>query len=74
VIFSLINSKGGEIFVPKIPSFRIVDLVEAIDINYKIKYVGIRPGEKMHEEMISTFDSPTTIDFEKCYLILNAMK
>jgi UDP-N-acetylglucosamine 4,6-dehydratase (inverting) len=72
VIFSLINSKGGEIFVPKIPSFRIVDLVEAIDINYKIKYVGIRPGEKMHEEMISTFDYPTTIDFEKCYIILNA--
>ena len=72
VIFSLTNSKGGEIFVPKIPSFRIVDLVEAIDVNYKIKYVGIRPGEKMHEEMISTFDSPTTIDFGKCYIILNA--
>jgi UDP-N-acetylglucosamine 4,6-dehydratase (inverting) len=72
VIFSLKNSKGGEIFVPKIPSFRIVDLVKAIDLNHKIKYIGIRPGEKMHEEMISTFDSPSTIDFGKCYIILNA--
>jgi UDP-N-acetylglucosamine 4,6-dehydratase (inverting) len=72
VIFSFKNSKGGEIFVPKIPSFRIVDLVKAIDANHKIKYVGIRPGEKMHEEMISTFDSPSTIDFGKCYIILNA--
>ena len=71
VIFSLKNSKGGEIFVPKIPSFRIVDLVKAIDAHHKIKYLGIRPGEKVHEEMISTFDSPSTIDFGKCYIILN---
>jgi UDP-N-acetylglucosamine 4,6-dehydratase len=72
VIFSLTNSKGGEIFVPKIPSFRILDLVEAMADNHKIKYIGIRPGEKMHEEMISVFDSPSTIDFKKCYIILNA--
>jgi UDP-N-acetylglucosamine 4,6-dehydratase (inverting) len=72
VIFSLTNSKGGEIFVPKIPSFRILDLVGAIADNHKIKYIGIRPGEKMHEEMISAFDSPSTIDFGKCYIILNA--
>jgi FlaA1/EpsC-like NDP-sugar epimerase len=71
VIFSLINSKGGEIFVPKIPSFRIIDLAKAINVNNKIKYIGIRPGEKMHEEMISTFDSSSTIDFRKCYIILN---
>jgi UDP-N-acetylglucosamine 4,6-dehydratase len=71
VIFSLLNSKGGEIFVPKIPSFRIIDLAKAINVNNKIKYIGIRPGEKMHEEMISTFDSSSTIDFGKCYVILN---
>jgi UDP-N-acetylglucosamine 4,6-dehydratase (inverting) len=71
VIFSLINSKGGEIFVPKIPSFRIIDLAKSILDNHKIKFTGIRPGEKIHEEMISTFDSLNTVDFGKCYIILN---
>jgi len=71
VIFSLINSKGGEIFVPKIPSFRIIDLAKSILVNHKIKFTGIRPGEKIHEEMISTFDSLNTVDFGKCYIILN---
>jgi len=71
VIYSLMNSKGGEIFVPKIPSFYIIDLAKAISEDCKIKIIGIRPGEKMHEEMISYYDSPNTIDLGKCYAILN---
>jgi len=72
VIYSLMNSKGGEIFVPKIPSFRIIDLAKAISEECKTKIVGIRPGEKIHEEMISSFDSPNTVDLGRCYAILNA--
>ena len=47
------NSKGGEIFDPKIPNFKVTDLAKAIDNKCKIKIIGIRPGEKLHEEMIS---------------------
>jgi UDP-N-acetylglucosamine 4,6-dehydratase len=71
VIYSLINSKGGEIFIPKIPSFYIVDLARAISKDCKIKIIGVRPGEKIHEEMISSFDSPNTIDLRSYYAILN---
>ena len=56
-IYSLINLKGGEIFVPKIPSFRIIDLAKAISNESKIKVIGIRPGEKVHEEMISAHEN-----------------
>ena len=69
-IHSLINLKGGEIFVPKIPSFRITDLAKAINKDSKIKIIGIRPGEKMHEEMISTHDSANTYDLGKYYIII----
>ena len=71
VIFCLMNFKGGEIFIPKIPSFYIVDLARAVSEDCKIKIIGIRPGEKIHEEMISSYDSPNTIDLGKCYAILN---
>jgi UDP-N-acetylglucosamine 4,6-dehydratase (inverting) len=71
VIHSLIHLKGGEIFVPKIPSFNIMDLAKAVDKTCKIKIVGIRPGEKLHEEMISIYDSPNTVELEKGYVILN---
>lgn len=71
VIYSLMNAKGGEIFVPKIPSFRIIDLAKAVSENCKTKIIGIRPGEKIHEEMISSFDSQNTVDLGKCYAILN---
>ena len=56
---NLILSKmqGSEVFIPKIPSYRILDVVKAINKNKKIKYIGIRPGEKIHEELISTADS-----------------
>lgn len=72
VIYSLMNLKGGEIFVPKIPSFYITDLAKAVSQDCKIKITGIRPGEKIHEEMISFYDSPNTIDLGRCYAILNA--
>jgi FlaA1/EpsC-like NDP-sugar epimerase len=72
VIYSFMNLKGGEIFVPKIPSFYITDLAKAVSEDCKIKITGIRPGEKMHEEMISFYDSPNTIDLGRCYVILNA--
>jgi UDP-N-acetylglucosamine 4,6-dehydratase len=72
VINSLINFKGGEIFIPKLPSFYIVDLARAVCENCKIKIIGIRPGEKIHEEMISSYDAPNTIDLGKCYAILNS--
>ena len=61
---------GTEIFVPKIPSYRITDVAKAIAPNCKIEVVGIRPGEKLHEEMITTSDSATTIDIGPYYVIL----
>ena len=71
VTYSLMNLKGGEIFVPKIPSFYIIDLAKAVSENCKIKIIGVRPGEKIHEEMISSYDSLNTIDLGRCYSILN---
>jgi len=70
VLWSLKNSKGGEIFVPKIPSYKITDLAKAIAPNCKIKYVGIRAGEKIHEEMISVSEGYNTIDLGKYYSII----
>jgi FlaA1/EpsC-like NDP-sugar epimerase len=72
VIYALMNLRGGEIFVPKIPSFYIMDLAKAVSENCRIKIIGIRPGEKMHEEMISSYDSSNTVDLGRCYAILNA--
>ena len=70
VIWALNNAIGGEIFVPKIPSYRIIDLVNAICPNCDIEYIGIRPGEKLHEEMITKSDGVSTIDLGKYYAIL----
>jgi UDP-N-acetylglucosamine 4,6-dehydratase/5-epimerase len=61
--------KGGEIFVPKIPSYRILDLVKAISDKKKIEYIGIRPGEKLHEEMISSTDAINTTEHNNYYII-----
>ena len=71
VIWSIVNSKGGEIFVPKLASFRVVDLVKALPKNIKTKVIGIRPGEKIHEDMITIADSQNTIDLGKYYAILS---
>ncbi len=70
VLWALENALGGELFVPKIPSYRITDLAEAIGPNCKKTVIGIRPGEKVHEEMITTSDSLTTIDLGEYYAIL----
>jgi UDP-N-acetylglucosamine 4,6-dehydratase (inverting) len=70
VMWALQNAFGGEIFVPKIPSFRILDLAEAIGPECEVKVVGIRPGEKLHEEMITASDSLNTIDLGPYYAIL----
>ncbi len=71
VLYALRNAIGGEIFVPKIPSFKVLDLAKAICKNCKIKIVGIRPGEKLHEELISSHDSFNTFDIGKYYIILD---
>jgi len=70
VFFALGNALGGEIFVPKIPSYRILDVARAIAPECKIEIIGIRPGEKLHEEMISETDAMNTIDLGKYYAIL----
>ena len=70
VLHALENAWGGEIFVPKIPSYKIMDVAEAIAPECKKEVVGIRPGEKIHEEMITESDSYTTYDLGKYYAIL----
>lgn len=70
VMHALNNSFGGELFVPKIPSYRITDLAEAIGPECKKEIVGVRPGEKLHEEMISSSDSFNTYDLGKYFAIL----
>lgn len=73
VEWAIRNALGGEIFVPKIPSYRILDLVEAISPGESPVIVGIRSGEKLHEEMITLSDSPYTIDIGDYYAILPSM-
>lgn len=73
VMHALFHAWGGEIFVPKIPSYRITDVAEAIGPECTRKVVGIRPGEKVHEEMITPSDSFYTYDLGKYYTILPAV-
>lgn len=70
VLWSLENALGGEILVPKIPSYRITDVATAIGPDCLQKIVGIRPGEKIHEEMITASDSFNTVDLGRYYAIL----
>ncbi len=70
VLHALENAWGGEIFVPKIPSYRIMDIAKAIGPNCQHKVIGIRPGEKIHEEMITSSDSFFTYDLGKYYAII----
>jgi len=69
VIKSFARMHGGEIFVPKIPSMKIIDLAKAIAPECKIKIIGIRPGEKLHEVMISEDDSRNTKELADCFVI-----
>ena len=70
VLYALENAWGGEIFVPKIPSYRIMDVAKAIAPEIEHRVIGIRPGEKIHEEMITPSDSFNTYDMGKYYAIL----
>jgi FlaA1/EpsC-like NDP-sugar epimerase len=70
VLWALENSQGGEIFVPKIPSYRITDLAQAIGPNCEFPVIGSRPGEKVHEEMITSSDSLNTVDLGPYFAIL----
>lgn len=70
VFHAMANAWGGEIFIPKIPSYKIIDVATAIAPDLEHKVVGIRPGEKIHEEMITPSDSFYTYDMGKYYAIL----
>ena len=73
VLESLKKMVGGEIFVPKIPSYRITDLAKAISPNSKFKIIGKRPGEKINEEMITSSDAVNSIDCKSYYVILPSL-
>lgn len=70
VLKALKESEGGEIFVPKIPSMKIADMAKAIDANFRFKVIGIRPGEKIHETLISEDEVRATKVFNGVYVIL----
>ncbi|MEH6518702.1 MAG: UDP-N-acetylglucosamine 4,6-dehydratase (inverting) [Halioglobus sp.] len=70
VLWALKNAKGGEVFVPKIPSYRITDVAMAVGPDCEHSVVGVRPGEKIHEEMITESDSFNTVDLGPYFAIL----
>ena len=70
VLKSFQRMRGGEIFIPKIPSINILDIAKAIAPKCKIEIVGIRPGEKLHEIMVTSDDSRNTVDMGNHYVIL----
>lgn len=70
VLHALENMWGGEIFVPKIPSYKITVVAAAVAPGCELKSVGIRPGEKLHEEMITSTDALSTVEFAKYFVIL----
>ena len=74
VLQCLEKTWGGELFVPKIPSYRITDVAKAINSECKLEIVGIRPGEKLHEEMITLTDALNTVEFDNYYVILPSAK
>ena len=70
VLFALEHMYGGELFVPKIPSYKIMDVAKAIAPECKYEIVGIRQGEKIHEEMITQTDGMNTIEFDNYFVVL----
>lgn len=70
VDWAMQNSNGGEILIPKIPSYKLINLIQAVGLKNKPKIIGLRKGEKVHEEMITEADSYTTYDIGKYFLIL----
>ena len=73
VLKSFERMQGGEIFVPKIPSFKVIDVAKVVAPDVKTEIIGIRPGEKMHEVMITEDDSMDTVEFDKYYAILSPL-
>ena len=71
VLWSIKNAKGGEIFVPKLQSFKVLDFAKALSLDSKIVEIGLRPGEKIHEEMITINDWENTFDLGEYYVIIN---
>lgn len=69
VLFALETMNGGEIFIPKIPSMRIIDLAEAIGPDCDLEFVGIRPGEKLHETLITEDEARYTRELDNCYVV-----
>lgn len=74
VLRCLARAKGGEIFVPRIPSMKITDLAKAVASDCKHETIGIRPGEKIHETLISENDSRNTIEFNDCYVVQSDLR
>merc|ERR1711991_968237 len=74
VLSSLKNTIGGEIIIPKIKSFKVIDLAKAVDPNLKVEIIGIRQGEKIHEELISPADNLNTYDTKKYFILLDRNK
>lgn len=70
VMHAIEHAWGGEIFIPKIPSYKITDVAEAVAPECELDIIGIRPGEKIHEEMITSSDSYNTYDLDKYFTIL----
>ncbi|MBL7161543.1 MAG: UDP-N-acetylglucosamine 4,6-dehydratase (inverting) [Anaerolineales bacterium] len=69
VVRSIEQMKGGEVFVPKIPSMNVIDLAKAIAPNAEIKNIGIRPGEKLHEMLISRDESRSTVELDDMFVV-----
>jgi len=73
VLKSFERMQGGEIFIPKIPSFKVTDVAKVVAPDVKTEIIGIRPGEKLHEVMITEDDSMDTVEFDKYYAILSPL-
>ena len=74
VDWAISKSVGGEIIIPKIPSFKVIDLAQVIAPKAKVKYIGIRQGEKIHEDLITVSESANTLNYKKYYLIIQDRK
>ncbi len=74
VDWAISKAVGGEIIIPKIPSFKVIDLAKVIAPKAKINLIGIRQGEKIHEDLITNSESLNTLDFKKYYLIISDKK
>ena len=74
ILNSFYNSHGGEVIIPKIPSVKIIDIAKAINPEKKIKIIGIRPGEKLHEILCSKDEANLTVEFKDYYILKPTIK